>query len=390
MDAAAHMQDPLIPPNPEAFDPVPGATILLQQVDFLFQKNRLVVDLLDRIGAMVIVLNAHRQVVFINKAMMDFVGAERREVVNGIRPGEMLDCSHADQGCGTTRFCRTCGAARAILSSLHGDDDVQECRIIQADGHSLDLRVTAMPLQIGTQHFTIFTAQDISHEKRRQVLERIFFHDILNTAGTLKGFSEILEYATPAEVQYIQSHLKRTTNRLIEEINAQKELVAAEMGELRPGWKQVETDALLSEMQEQYTYHEAAIGRIIAVAPLRESIVFTTDPVLLGRVLGNLIKNALEAALPSQKVTLSSWREGEMVVFSVHNPTAMPRDIELQIFQRSFSTKGPGRGIGTYSVKLLTERYLQGQVSFNTSAPRGTTFMLRLPITPQKTPAGAH
>lgn len=41
----------------------------------------------------------------------------------------------------------------------------------------------------------------------------------------------------------------------------------------------------------------------------------------------------------------------------------MPRTSQLQIFQRSFSTKGKGRGLGTYSIKLLTERYLKGTAS---------------------------
>lgn len=54
----------------------------------------------------------------------------------------------------------------------------------------------------------------------------------------------------------------------------------------------------------------------------------------------------------------------------------------LQIFQRSFSTKGGGRGIGTYSVKLLTENYLQGRVAFVSTAEAGTTFTATYPIHP--------
>ncbi len=59
----------------------------------------------------------------------------------------------------------------------------------------------------------------------------------------------------------------------------------------------------------------------------------------------------------------------------------MPREVQLQIFQRSFSTKGLGRGLGTYSVRLLTERYLKGSVSFTSSAEFGTTFRVRCPAT---------
>jgi sensor histidine kinase regulating citrate/malate metabolism len=51
----------------------------------------------------------------------------------------------------------------------------------------------------------------------------------------------------------------------------------------------------------------------------------------------------------------------------------------LQLFQRSFSTKGEGRGLGTYSIKLLTERILNGKVSFTSSMDDGTTFRVLIP-----------
>jgi sensor histidine kinase regulating citrate/malate metabolism len=72
--------------------------------------------------------------------------------------------------------------------------------------------------------------------------------------------------------------------------------------------------------------------------------------------------------------------EGDSVVFSVHNPAVMPRDVQLQMFQRSFSTKGSGRGLGTYSIKLLTERYLRGSVRFESRRDYGTTFYVRYPL----------
>ena len=67
----------------------------------------------------------------------------------------------------------------------------------------------------------------------------------------------------------------------------------------------------------------------------------------------------------------------------VHNLAVMPRSTQLQMFQRSFSTKGNDRGLGTYSIRLLTERYLKGEVSFTSDEAKGTTFILRLPKHPQ-------
>ena len=98
------------------------------------------------------------------------------------------------------------------------------------------------------------------------------------------------------------------------------------------------------------------------------------------RVLGNMLKNGLEATAQGQTVTMDCLDQGQEVVFAVHNPAVIPEEVQLQVFQRSFSTKGqPGRGIGTYSMKLLGEQYLGGKVAFVSRSPEGTTFTLTLP-----------
>ena len=53
-------------------------------------------------------------------------------------------------------------------------------------------------------------------------------------------------------------------------------------------------------------------------------------------------------------------------------------DVQLQLFQRSFSTKGESRGIGTYSIKLLIENYLKGKVSFVSNKTVGTVISIEL------------
>jgi signal transduction histidine kinase len=125
--------------------------------------------------------------------------------------------------------------------------------------------------------------------------------------------------------------------------------------------------------------HEVAESRQVLVEPVDPSLSPHTDPTLIHRILVNLTKNALEASPKGEQVSLGAeaWAGG--VRFWVKNQAMMPKQVRLQIFQRSFSTKGAGRGLGTYSVKLITERYLQGQVSFTSTPEEGTIFYVDLP-----------
>ena len=137
-----------------------------------------------------------------------------------------------------------------------------------------------------------------------------------------------------------------------------------------------------SDLRTEYLKHPAAENRDIALGRTWDGTIIT-DRQLLHRVLGNMVKNALEATQSGGTVTLSCIDGGETVTYLVHNRDVIPGEVQLQMFQRSFTTKGQaGRGVGTYSMKLLGERYLGGRVDFVSRPPEGTTFQLVLPKIP--------
>jgi PAS domain-containing protein len=202
----------------------------------LFSDKNLFTELLDSTPTCLVVLNEYRQIVYVNKAFKDLLKNKDVELAYGKRPGEVLNCEHAfitPDGCGTSDFCDTCGALKVILSSLKGEEDVQECRIIQKDTNdALDLRVWSRQLKINNQYFSIFTFVDISHEKRRLALERIFFHDVLNSASALSSYFHILKDSSREEIEEAMLVASGLIDKLLEEIKAQRDLTQAENTEL--------------------------------------------------------------------------------------------------------------------------------------------------------------
>lgn len=348
----------------------------------IFRANPLLRDALDAVPNIVMILNAQQQIVFANHALLEAVVMTDEERLLGLRPGEALSCVHSDEaagGCGATESCRTCGAMKAILSSLSGHKAVEECRITRKDGSSLDLSISGRPLVVGDATFSVFAVQDISAAKRRQALEQIFFHDVVNSAGVLIGYLDLMQDPTVTPSSTIMKEVFEASLRLIEEIETQRDLIAAENLQLVTRAEVVSLLSLVEDLVGSYRHHPVAEGRKLRVMQPEAATRFETDPVLLRRVIGNMLKNALEATPEGGTVTIWAGADDGGLAIEVHNPTVMPRDVQLQVFQRSFSTKGSNRGLGTYSMKLLTEQYLRGRVSFTSTPDGGTTFRVWYP-----------
>ena len=338
----------------------------------------------DAVPSMLVILNKERQIVYANKTFLKNIKADDFLSILGTRPGEALKCVHAGNapgGCGTSKSCRYCGTVNAIMEAQKNKHCVMECRISTENNASLDLEIKTTPMIRNGESFTIFAVKDISDEKRREALERIFFHDVLNSAGGISGLSSILlEEKNPEALAEILPMIHRTADNLVEEIKSQQQLYKAEQGDLEVNHKKLNSLHILNETAQTYIAHEVSTNKKIVVDKNSPEIVFNSDPVLLRRILGNMIKNALEASTEGSEVILSCKQEADFIRFLIHNSIYMPKEVQLQMFQRSFSTKGAGRGIGTYSMKLLGEKYLAGKVDFFSSENDGTTFFVEIPV----------
>ncbi|MDD4956857.1 MAG: ATP-binding protein [Candidatus Omnitrophica bacterium] len=350
-----------------------------------FSNKELFEQTINAFPEIVLFINDCRQIVFCNSMCLRFLGQDDISDILGKRPGEVFNCLHSDieeSGCGTSEFCMECGAVNAILSAQNGVENVQECRMTMraAKGETaLDLRVWATPIRLDGKKFTVFIIEDVSDEKRRHALERVFFHDVLNEASLLKGYIEMARKGRIDKNEDITDKMHMFTMRMIDVIEGQRDLVYAEKDAYIMKKKEVRVQEILNEIVLFCGKGSLGSKKLINVECDGEARI-NTDKTLLRRVLLNLLKNALESAGVNETVTIGcSIGSGKDIVFHIHNATVMPPEIRHQLFQRSFSTKGPGRGIGTYSARLFAERYLDGKIWYESSKDRGTTFFVSIP-----------
>jgi hypothetical protein len=352
----------------------------------LLNSETSLLDMLGAISGITAILDENRQIVYANEEFLNLRGIGTLDTVIGKRPGEVVACIHSEEmvhGCGTSESCSVCGAVHVILESQQtGQKSIKETRITSVREEKLiswDLRVSCSPVKIRDRIFYVFGLQDISNEKRRENLERIFYHDILNSAGSLNGLLTILKLGTdPEEAREIINMSEEASRELIEEIMLHRQIRAAEIGDLAVNFERINSIEIIKSAVEKITHNVVASGKRILIVDHSSDADINTDRILMQRVIINMLKNALEATENEGTVYAEVDNLPDVVRFLVKNDSVMAKDIQLQMFQRSFSTKGKGRGIGTYSIKLLTENYLKGRVGFTSKESEGTVFFIDL------------
>jgi len=349
--------------------------------------------LLEAVNGCLAVLNEQRQIVAVNDAMAKRLGIGNPLEAWGLRPGEALGCVHACKGpggCGTGKACRSCGAAIAAMAALKGTASSEKTCCLRArtdDGlKDLVFRVKAQPIELDGGRYLLFFMQDITKEQQRGALERTFYHDVNNMLAGLLGASEVL--ADEETGDEMPEMIHQLAQRLRQEVALQQGLSGNDVGSFQPDWREWRPNVALNELRRFFAAHPLARGRKIEFADVGSENSVETDLSLLLRILCNMVANALEATDEGGVVKVWHAEEAGEHSFCVWNEREIPEDLKLRIFQRNFSTKsGEGRGIGTWSMKLLGEEILGGKVEFGSAEHSGTVFRIRLGARKDKTVA---
>ncbi|MBA3015826.1 MAG: sensor histidine kinase [Proteobacteria bacterium] len=357
--------------------------VLLADIDII--SNHAIVDtLLRSTGGLLAILNEQRQILSINDSFLKMLGLADQKDVLFLRPGEAVSCIHAHEsphGCGTTKYCATCGAAIAIVTALAENTPTERiCPLTAKRGEKtveLSFAVRAQPIHLEERRYLLLFLQDITKEQFLSSMERTFFHDINNIICGLLGRCELysIQHNNPPELQQITNLVLRIS----QEIAIQRTLSRFGEAGLKAIKQLISSEDILTEITSVFDNHPAAQHRTITTSNNAPEKKIITDITLMLRVVCNMITNALEATEERGEIRVWIDNTPEGLAIKVWNKSAIPEPLKLRIFQRHFSTKkGAGRGLGTYSMKIFGEEYLSGKVSFTSTPVEGTTFCITL------------
>lgn len=344
-------------------------------------KSEFLLPWFDALPVSILVINQYRQIVFCNHTFNQLTDKQLGEVI-GQRPGEALDCVHStemDAGCGCSYHCNTCGAARAIIKSLEGDNDCQDCRLLRLVDDvetSLDLQVFTKPIKFQDHEFILLFAMDVSHELRLRYMNRTFHHGLINAAGGIDALAQLIE-ANDGDSTLLPL-LASTSKRVLRDVLYHRDISAAEQGRLEIDINPVNVEDFVTRLVVEECEIRNTQPSMVNMDIQSGNI--DTDKRILGHVVRNMFVNALEALENAPgHIDLHCYTDNDgRTVISMENPGEVPENTAKQMFKRYVSTKSPDRGLGTYVIKLFTRRFLDGDVGFRTGNGK-TIFEVVLP-----------
>jgi K+-sensing histidine kinase KdpD len=340
----------------------------------------MVTALLQMTNSMLAILNKDRQIVAINKQLMDSLHLDSLDVL-GLRFGESIKCVHSNDmpgGCGTGPFCETCPAAIAMVTSITEDIPVEKkCAIsINRDDQVQDifLDVKCTPVDVESHKYILMFIQDITAEQKWAAMEKVLCHDINNILSGVVSLSNLLEAEVGGEQKEIVEQIVKGSSRISQEVEMQRQMINSSDYMYKPIWAQMTLAEVASEINDIFEHHPAARDKKLEITSSLPDMVFETDRALVLRILDNMLLNAFEASSVNDSVKVSLLGDDKKIYIEVWNSGEIDATVKKRIFQRNISSKdGYGRGMGTYSMKFFGEEILEGTVDFK-SGKDGTVF----------------
>lgn len=331
------------------------------------------------------VLHMDLTVAYANDLFLDFVGASSRQAVRGQHIGDLCGCIYSEGTgtCGASKDCPRCGLRLTMEEAAATATADGQALLIRRTGGSIQpqsLNASAYRISMNGEAYVVFHLVLTGDRVMREALERLFLHDALNSISGIQGLATTLKAGSSNGQEKMLDVIESYAKALAEEIKFYRCLRDAEGGVLDVDSGPVYTDHLMEQVASLNTHLADSRGKFVAFDLETCGLKLYSDVRLLKRVLGNLVKNAIEAT-PDKGFVLFKCEGGEnSVTFSVYNDGFIPESLRPGLFRGGISSKGAGRGMGLYGVKLLTEQFLGGAVSFSSSEQAGTWFHVCFPV----------
>ena len=207
-------------------------------------------------------------------------------------------------------------------------------------------------------------------------------HDLRQPLHALSLFSATLTLrATDGAAGEIAGHINKALGSLSTLVDALLDISKLDAGAVQPELQRVNVKTLIERIEAEYRPVARDKGLTFRVAPVDAQV--ETDPVLLERVVRNLVDNAFKYTAAGS-VSLDVELDEQTVRIAVRDTGAgIPKSERERIFEEFYQVgnperdRGKGLGLGLAIVRRLA-RLLGLEVQLESNPGHGSTFALTL------------
>jgi signal transduction histidine kinase len=210
-------------------------------------------------------------------------------------------------------------------------------------------------------------------------------HDLRQPAHALALYAQALEHETsPSALVELSRRMRATVGSLSNMFDGLLELARLDAGAVKPQHDVFDLNELLARLCAEYADRLTHANAVLRFRRLKGDCFLRSDPVLVERILRNLIGNAVKYA-GSGNILVAIRKRGHGLVVEVRDSgPGMSTDELRHIFDEFFrassaSERRDGLGLGLSIVERFV-RLLGMQIYVRSAVGRGSTFGLDVPF----------
>jgi PAS domain S-box-containing protein len=280
---------------------------------------------------------------------------------------------------------------KALVEKLGGELN-DEYRTLERNGaeHWIAVRGKVSFDDAGRPQRFFGTMRDVTEQHHldqlRDRLSGIFAHDLRAPLSAIRVASTLLVGGSEAEVRHAADIIARGADRMTRMIEQLMDFTRVRLGGGMPFHR--ERVDLASVCREIATEAELGHPGTRVWCDVRGDCIGSWDKSQIGRIVSNLVSNAVQHGGKDAPVEISVRGERQSVSLAVHNKGKIPETLLPLIFdpfrrgeRREHAHEpatGSGLGLGLFITRELVSAH-GGDIDVTSSEDAGTTFLVRLP-----------
>lgn len=225
--------------------------------------------------------------------------------------------------------------------------------------------------------------KQVDHLKQNFI--SLMSHDLKTPVAKIAGIADVLKIKyenSPEQVELI-NHVANSTKELNNFINSILDLTKIESQNLTLNKESRDINKIIETIVEKLSF-EAKSKDMVINTELSPLYPIQIDPVLMNRVISNLVENAIKYAGSGKSVEVKTWDDPDWVYIEVKdNGLGISNNDLNHIFDKFYRVKNDrtheikGSGLGLYLVKYFIELH-NGTITATSTLGSGTAFVIKL------------